>query len=69
MFKIFCYLVAAGLLIGGFIAPPTGEIHPSVLTASGLLLAGWQLLFGKGLRSIHLDKNGLTIKTEEDKEE
>lgn len=38
--------VGAGLLIAGFIVKPTGEIHPSVLTALGEVLTFAGALFG-----------------------
>lgn len=38
--------VGAGLLIAGFIVKPTGEIHPSVLTALGEILTFAGALFG-----------------------
>ena len=39
-------VVGAGLLIAGFIVKPTGEIHPSVLTALGEILTFAGALFG-----------------------
>lgn len=39
-------IVSAGLMIGGFILPPAGEIDPSVLKGAGILLGGG---FGFGL--------------------
>ena len=34
-----CLVLAAGLFIGGFLCPPKGEIHSSVLKAGAILLA------------------------------
>lgn len=36
---IVCLLVSGGLLVAGFLVPPTGVIDPSVLTAVGELFA------------------------------
>ena len=63
MIKILTYFISIILLIAGFICPPVGIIHPSVLTASGILLGGYQLLFGKSIKSIHISKNGIDIET------
>ena len=52
-----CFLVSVGLIIGGFIVPPTGIIDGSVLTSVGELLLFPTLLYG--FRAIEL---GLEIK-------
>ena len=39
-------IVGSGLLISGFIVPPAGEIHPSVLIAFGEILTFVGALFG-----------------------
>ena len=39
-------LVGRGLLVTGFIVPPAGEIHPSVLIAFGEILTFVGALFG-----------------------
>lgn len=41
-----CLLVSLGLIIGGFLLPPTGVIDGSVLTAVGELIAFPALAFG-----------------------
>ena len=38
------------LLIAGFVAPPLGEIHPSVLTAFGEVLTFSGALIGMGYK-------------------
>lgn len=63
MIKIISYFISVILLIAGFILPPAGVIHPSVLTASGILIGGYQLLFGKSIKSIHISKGGIDIET------
>lgn len=63
MIKVLTYFISVILLIAGFICPPVGIIHPSVLTASGILLGGYQLLFGKSIKSIHISKGGIDIET------
>ena len=52
-----CFIIAAGLIITGFILPPTGVIDGSILTAVGELLLFPTLLYG--FRAIEL---GLEIK-------
>ena len=49
---IVCFIISAGLIIGGFFVPPTGEISGSVLTAVGELLAFPTLAFG--MRAVEL---------------
>lgn len=43
---IFLISVGCGLLIAGFILPPSGEIHNSVLVAFGEILTFAGALFG-----------------------
>lgn len=43
---IFLITVGSGLLIAGFILPPSGEIHNSVLVAFGEILTFAGALFG-----------------------
>ena len=43
---IFLITVGCGLLIAGFILPPSGEIHTSVLVAFGEILTFAGALFG-----------------------
>lgn len=43
---LFLTVVGCGLLIAGFIVPPLGEIHPSVLIAFGEILTFVGALFG-----------------------
>ena len=43
---IFLIVVGCGLLITGFIIPPSGEIHNSVLIAFGEILTFAGALFG-----------------------
>ena len=43
---IFLITVGCGLLIAGFILPPSGEIHNSVLVAFGEILTVAGALFG-----------------------
>ena len=40
------FAISLGLLIGGFFAPPQGEIHGSVLSATGILLGFATLAVG-----------------------
>ena len=66
--KIIAYFISALLIVVGFVMPPIGVIDNSVLIASGLLMAGYQLLFGDNIWSIHIDKNGIDINKQKDKE-
>ena len=43
---LFLIIVGVGLLIAGFIVPPLGVIHPSVLTAFGEIATFVGSLFG-----------------------
>lgn len=43
---VFMVVIGAALMIAGFIVPPIGEIHPSVLTAIGECLTFAGSLFG-----------------------
>ena len=47
--------VSIGLLVAGFLVPPPGIIHPSVLTAVGELFAFAAL--GVGLEAVRLGRN------------
>lgn len=47
LWTAFCMvIVGVGLIISGFIVAPTGEIHPSVLTAFGEILTFAGALMG-----------------------
>lgn len=52
-----CFLISAGLIVTGFLVPPTGVIDGSVLKAVGELLLFPTLLYG--YRAIEL---GLRVK-------
>ncbi len=43
---VFLVVIGAGLLIAGFIVPPTGEVHSSVLVAFGETLTFAGAIFG-----------------------
>lgn len=43
---IFLIVVGCGLLVAGFIVPPPGEIHDSVLVAFGEILTFAGVVFG-----------------------
>lgn len=43
---VFLIVVGAALLIAGFVVPPRGEIHSSVLVAFGEILTFAGALFG-----------------------
>lgn len=59
----FVYFCAMLLVIVGFVLPPPGIIDGSVLIATGILLSGYQLIFGKSIKSITIGKEGLVIET------
>ena len=52
-----CFFVSVGLIVGGFMVPPTGVIDGSVLKAVGELLLFPTLLYG--FRAVEL---GLKVK-------
>ncbi|MBO5054555.1 MAG: hypothetical protein J6C44_10060 [Muribaculaceae bacterium] len=43
---VLLVMVGCGLLIGAFMVPPTGQIHPSVLVGFGEILTFVGTLFG-----------------------
>lgn len=61
--KILVYCVAGGLMIASFILPPTGQIDPSVLMGTSILIMGYELLFGHSIKSVNIDKTGVHIET------
>ena len=62
--KLVSYFISVALIIASFMLPPTGEISPSVLMATGLLLGGYELIFGTSIRVLHIDKTGVHIELE-----
>lgn len=60
---ILVYICAALLIIISFFLPPQGIVDPSAMCGAGILLGGWQLLFGHNIKSIHIDKTGIHIDT------
>ena len=61
--KIIVYCVAAGLMITSFILPPTGQIDPSVLMGTSILIMGYEWIFGHSIKSVNIDKTGIHIET------
>lgn len=64
---LLCYGIATILIVTSFFLPPLGIIDNSVLMASGILIAGYQMLFGHNIKTIRLSKEGLEIETHETK--
>lgn len=66
-----CLLLGFVLMMCGFFAPPSGEIHNSVLVGSGLLLAIGALAIGVDIEGIihelRLLKNGVLEETKQTK--
>ena len=60
--------VAVGLMITGFCLPPKGEVHPSVLQASAILLAFYLAYdfphFISSLRTFKVSKGDLSLEGE-----
>lgn len=61
--KFITYIVSIGLLIASFIVPPTGEIHPSVLIGTSIVIFGYEFLFGKTIKKIDIDRDGVHMET------
>lgn len=61
--KIIAYTISVLLMIISFILPPTGSIDPSVLMASGIVIFGYEFLFGKTIKKIDIDKEGIHMET------
>lgn len=61
--KIIVYSISVILILVSFYLPPVGVIHPSVLMAVGLLIGGYEWLFGHSIKSIDIDKNGIHIES------
>lgn len=53
---IFLIAIGSGLLIAGFIVPPPGEIHNSVLIAFGEILTFAGAIFGIRYKYKYADK-------------
>lgn len=61
--KLVTYFISICLMIASFILPPTGEIHPSVLVATSIVIFGYEFLFGKTVKSIDISKDGVHMET------
>ena len=61
--KILAYIISVILLIVAFFLPPQGEIHPSVLIATSIIIFGYEFLFGKTIKKIDIDKEGIHLET------
>ena len=68
-----CFVISVGLIVGGFIAPPTGVVDGSVLTAVGELLLFPAMLFGyKSIEmgmEVHFQKGDTTLNIVHDDDE
>lgn len=62
-FGWIAYLVSIVLMVVSFYLPPQGTIDPSVLFAAGILIAGYQLIWGHSIKEINIDKSGIHIVT------
>lgn len=61
--KIITYIIAVILIIASFILPPQGVVDPTVLCSVGLLIGGYEWLFGNNIKLISIDKEGIHIET------
>lgn len=61
--KITAYVIAIILMVVSFILPPTGVIDNSVLLASGIIIFGYEWLFGKTIKSFNITKEGIHVET------
>ena len=66
MIKIFAYLVSVVLLVVAFFTPPQAVIDSSVYISVSIMIGGAALLFGKGIKSIHISKTGVEIESFEE---
>ncbi len=62
---IFLIVVGCGLLIAGFIVPPPGEIHNSVLVAFGEILTFAGAVFGMKYHYQYGKSRGSDIRDDE----
>lgn len=58
---LIVYIIAIILIIVSFVLPPTGVIDNSVLLAVGILIGGYQMMFGNSIKEIKIDKEGVHI--------
>lgn len=61
--KVISYAVAILLMIVSFFLPPMGVIDNSVLFAAGIIIFGYEWLFGKTVKSISISKEGVKVET------
>lgn len=61
--KIIAYSIAVSLMVVSFFLPPQGVIDNSVLFASGIIIFGFEWLFGKTIKSISITKEGVKVET------
>lgn len=66
---LIVYGIAVALMVTSFFLPPMGIIDGSVLMGVGILLAGYQLMFGHSIKEITIDRNGVHIETHNKGEE
>lgn len=59
--KIIIYMISVALIVVSFVLPPHGVIDNSVLFAVGILLAGYEVIFGISTKSIHISRDGIHI--------
>lgn len=60
---LITYGISVALMITSFFLPPLGIIDNSVLLAAGILIGGYQLMFGHSIKEINIDRNGIHIET------
>lgn len=65
--KIIVYCISTALIVASFLLPPLGVVDPSVLMATGLLIGGYEWLFGHSIKKIDIDSSGVHFETHEKK--
>lgn len=61
--KFIIYLIAVILIVVSFFLPPQGIIDPSALLGSGLIIFGWEWMFGTKIKSFTIDSSGIHVET------
>lgn len=57
--KCIVYIISVVMMLVSFYLPPTGQIDPSVILSVGVMLFGYELLFGNGIKSFDITKEGI----------
>lgn len=64
--KICVYSISLALIIISFILPPKGQIDPTVIFSTGMMLGFFEIYFGNSIKHLQISKDGVDIEVDDE---